>query len=63
MERFSGTGVALVTPFTPGNKVDYSALEKLVEFQIENNIDYLVVLGTTAETPTCLRTPDNTRDA
>jgi len=53
----------LVTPFTPGNKVDYSALEKLVEFQIENNIDYLVVLGTTAETPTCLRTPDNTRDA
>ncbi len=52
MERFSGTGVALVTPFTPENKVDYKALENLVEFQIENNIDYLVVLGTTAETPT-----------
>jgi len=52
MERFSGTGVALVTPFTDDNKVDYKALEKLVEFQIDNNIDYLVVLGTTAETPT-----------
>jgi len=51
MERFSGTGVALVTPFTAENRIDYNALENLVELQIENNIDYLVVLGTTAETP------------
>lgn len=49
MERFSGTGVALVTPFTPDNRIDYPALENLVEYQIEHN--YLVVLGTTAETP------------
>ncbi len=52
MNKFYGTGVALVTPFDLNNQVDYKALEKLVNFQIENGIDYLVVLGTTAETPT-----------
>ena len=52
MNKFYGTGVALITPFDASNKVDYIALEKLIEFQIENGIDYFVVLGTTAETPT-----------
>ena len=52
MNKFYGTGVALVTPFNSDNKIDFIALEKLVNFQIENGIDYLVVLGTTAETPT-----------
>lgn len=52
MDKYYGTGVALVTPFDLNNQVDYEALEKLVNFQIENGIDYLVVLGTTAETPT-----------
>ena len=52
MNKFYGTGVALVTPFDSNNKVDYKALEKLVLYQIDNGIDYLVVLGTTAETPT-----------
>lgn len=52
MDKYYGTGVALVTPFDLNNQVDYKALEKLVNFQIENGIDYLVVLGTTAETPT-----------
>jgi len=52
MDKYHGTGVALVTPFDLNNQVDYKALEKLVNFQIENGIDYLVVLGTTAETPT-----------
>lgn len=52
MKKIYGTGVALVTPFDTNNEVDYPALEKLVNFQIENGIDYLVVLGTTAETPT-----------
>lgn len=52
MNKFYGTGVALVTPFDLNNQVDYKALEKLVNFQIENGINYLVALGTTAETPT-----------
>ncbi len=45
-------GVALITPFKEDESVDYEALVRLVEFQIQNGIDYLVVLGTTAETPT-----------
>lgn len=45
-------GVALVTPFKTDYSVDYEALEKLVEFQIEGGVDYFVVLGTTGETPT-----------
>ena len=52
MKRFYGTGVALITPFDMTGEVDFIALEKLVNFQISNGIDYLVVLGTTAETPT-----------
>ncbi|WP_080904293.1 4-hydroxy-tetrahydrodipicolinate synthase [Parabacteroides sp. Marseille-P3160] len=47
-----GMGVALITPFKEDESVDYEALVRLVEFQIQNGIDYLVVLGTTAETPT-----------
>lgn len=49
---FMGLGVALVTPFSLDGKIDYTALCKLVEFQIANGTDYLCVLGTTAETPT-----------
>lgn len=49
---FKGTGVALVTPFTPDHQVDFSALEKLVNHVIGNGVNYLVALGTTAETPT-----------
>ena len=45
-------GVALVTPFKEDMSVDYEALERLVEFQLRNGTDYLVVLGTTGETPT-----------
>ena len=52
MKRFYGTGVALITPFDMTGEVDFIALEKLLNFQISNGIDYLVVLGTTAETPT-----------
>jgi len=52
MKRFYGTGVALITPFDSQGHVNYEALEQLVNFQIENGINYLVVLGTTAETPT-----------
>ncbi|HSP11431.1 MAG TPA: 4-hydroxy-tetrahydrodipicolinate synthase [Salegentibacter sp.] len=49
MKEFVGTGVALITPFREDFSVDVEALEKLVENQIENNMDYLVVLGTTGE--------------
>lgn len=52
MEKFSGTGVALVTPFDEQGNIDINALKDLVEFQIAGNIDYLVVLGTTAESVT-----------
>lgn len=49
MEAFVGTGVALVTPFKEDLTVDTAALENLVKDQIENGIEYLVVLGTTGE--------------
>ena len=52
MDKFKGTGVALVTPFRKEGGVDYSALQKLVEFQIENGVNYLVVQGTTGESVT-----------
>ena len=45
-------GVALITPFNEDETIDFPALARLVEYQIQNGIDYLVVLGTTAETPT-----------
>ncbi|MBK5722466.1 4-hydroxy-tetrahydrodipicolinate synthase [Dysgonomonas sp. Marseille-P4677] len=47
-----GMGVALITPFKEDESVDYDALLRLVDYQLQNGIDYLVVLGTTAETPT-----------
>jgi 4-hydroxy-tetrahydrodipicolinate synthase len=50
--QFTGTGVALVTPFNDNDSVDFAALEKLVKYQIENGTDFLVVQGTTGESPT-----------
>jgi len=50
--RLTGTGVALVTPFEDNNSIDEVALRKIVAYQIDNGIDYLVVLGTTAESAT-----------
>ncbi|MCG9970268.1 4-hydroxy-tetrahydrodipicolinate synthase [Christiangramia crocea] len=52
MEAFVGTGVALITPFKEDLSVDTEALAALVKDQIKNGIDYLVVLGTTAESAT-----------
>lgn len=48
---FKGTGTALATPFNNDLSVDYSALKKICRFQIENNVDALIVLGTTGESP------------
>ena len=45
-------GVALVTPFKGDGSVDYDALLRLVDYQLQNGTDFLCVLGTTAETPT-----------
>jgi 4-hydroxy-tetrahydrodipicolinate synthase len=50
--NLKGMGVALITPFKTNGDVDYTALLHLVDYQIQNGTDYLVVLGTTAETPT-----------
>lgn len=49
---FKGAGVALVTPFTEENKIDFDALGRVVKNQVEGGMDYLVALGTTAETST-----------
>ncbi|SIQ59145.1 4-hydroxy-tetrahydrodipicolinate synthase [Maribacter ulvicola] len=52
MKDLRGAGVALITPFKEDGSVDVEALKKVVAFNIEGNIDYLVVLGTTAESVT-----------
>jgi 4-hydroxy-tetrahydrodipicolinate synthase len=52
MQKFIGTGVALVTPFKEDLTVDFDALIKLVNFNIENGTDYLVINGTTGESAT-----------
>ena len=49
---FHGAGVALITPFLSDLQIDYTSLGKLVDSQVANHMDYLVVLGTTAETAT-----------
>lgn len=52
MNSIIGTGVALVTPFKKDFSVDVEALARIVNYQIDNGINYLVVLGTTAENAT-----------
>lgn len=48
----SGLGVALVTPFQDNGAIDFPALDALVDYVTAGGVDYLVALGTTAETPT-----------
>ena len=52
MQSLIGTGVALVTPFKKDLTIDLEALKRIVNYQIDNQIEYLVVLGTTAENVT-----------
>lgn len=52
MEQLIGTGVALITPFREDLSVDVKALERVVEYNIQGGVDYLVALGTTAESAT-----------
>lgn len=51
MRKFVGTGVALVTPFKSNLTVDYDALDRLINHCVEGGVEYLVVMGTTAENP------------
>lgn len=50
--NLKGMGVALVTPFKADKSIDFDALGRIIEYQIQNGVDYLVVLGTTSENPT-----------
>ena len=52
MNKFKGSGVALVTPFQTDGSIDFNALKKLVSLQINGGTDFLVVQGTTGESPT-----------
>jgi len=49
---YRGIGVALITPFNERKEIDYPSLEKLINHVIDGGVNYLVALGTTAETPT-----------
>ncbi|OKZ25466.1 MAG: 4-hydroxy-tetrahydrodipicolinate synthase [Bacteroides sp. 43_108] len=51
--KFKGLGIALVTPFTHEGEVDYTALRRLLDYQLSNGADFLCILATTGETP-CL---------
>ena len=52
MNNLRGTGVALITPFTNDNKVDFAGLGRILQFIITEGVDYLVINGTTAESVT-----------
>lgn len=52
VNRFKGLGVALVTPFKSDSSIDIEALDRLVEYQVKGGVDFLCIMGTTAETPT-----------
>jgi 4-hydroxy-tetrahydrodipicolinate synthase len=51
-EKFTGTGIAIVTPFHANGKIDWESFSKLIEFWIKGKVEYLVVLGTTGESAT-----------
>lgn len=50
---FKGLGIALITPFTVDGQVDYDALKRIINYQIDNGADFFCILATTGETP-CL---------
>lgn len=52
MKEIRGMGIALITPFTIDGKVDYTALRRLVEYQVDAHADFLCILCTTSESPT-----------
>lgn len=54
-QKFTGTGIAIVTPFNEDRTIDWASFEKLIHFWIENKIEYLVAVGTTGESATQTR--------
>jgi 4-hydroxy-tetrahydrodipicolinate synthase len=50
--NLEGLGVALITPFKKDSSIDFDALSRLIDYQLESGVNYIVTLGTTAETPT-----------
>ncbi|MDR2008870.1 MAG: 4-hydroxy-tetrahydrodipicolinate synthase [Bacteroidales bacterium] len=46
---FTGTGVAMITPFDQNNNIDFVSLKKTINFIIENGVDYILLMGTTSE--------------
>ena len=50
--KFKGMGIALITPFTNDGCVDFTALRRVLDYQLSNGTDFLCILATTAETPT-----------
>ena len=59
MQHLEGSIVALVTPFNDDGSVDFEALDRLIEFQIENGTDGILTLGTTGESSTMSHEGDN----
>ena len=51
-EKFKGVGVAMITPFNEDGSIDFASLGKMIDYVIDGGVDYIVALGTTAETPT-----------
>ncbi|MFM7709558.1 MAG: 4-hydroxy-tetrahydrodipicolinate synthase [Ferruginibacter sp.] len=56
IDTLKGTGVAMVTPFDQNGEIDWAGFEKLIQYLIDGGVDYLVVLGTTGETPVLSKT-------
>lgn len=52
LSNLKGLGTALITPFTANGDVDYAALERVLDLQLQGSVDYIVVLGTTGEAAT-----------
>ncbi len=58
-KKFTGTGVAIITPFRKDRSIDFKSLEKLLEHIIINGVDYIVALGTTGESVTLSKDEKN----
>ncbi len=52
MKKFTGTGVAIITPFKNDTSIDFGAMEKIINYVIDGGVDYIVLMGTTGESST-----------
>ncbi len=59
LQKLRGVGTALVTPFRNDGTIDFTALKDLIEFQIDNNVNFLTILGTTSESATMTNSEKN----